>query len=72
VLSELTAEQATAAFAVAWDNVAARTWNRHRSTLRSFTTWTAGRGWIIADLVGPPLPKVSLDIRQVADHGCRV
>ena len=30
----------------AWDCAAARTWHRHRSALRSFTTCAAGRGWV--------------------------
>lgn len=43
---------AAAVFAAAWDECAARTWNRHRSALRSFTAWAAGpgRGWVTADL----------------------
>jgi rhamnogalacturonyl hydrolase YesR len=46
----VTAEQAAVAFAAAWGHAAARTWNRHRSALRSFTTWAAGRGQVTADL----------------------
>ncbi|TDD82519.1 hypothetical protein E1293_16550 [Actinomadura darangshiensis] len=34
----------------AWDGAAARTWNRHRSALRSFTAWAARRGWDPGDL----------------------
>lgn len=51
-LGQLTAEQAAAVFAKAWPSVAARTWNRHRSALRSFSTWAAapGRGWVTGDL----------------------
>jgi hypothetical protein len=36
-------------FTTAWGDAAARTWNRHRSTLRSLTTWTAAR-WSMTDL----------------------
>ncbi|MGN9846914.1 hypothetical protein ACTMTI_53385 [Nonomuraea sp. H19] len=36
-------------FTRAWAHLSARTWNRHRSAVRSFTTWAAGR-WPIADL----------------------
>ena len=50
VLGLLTAEQTAAVFTAAWDSAAARTWNRHRSTLRSFTAWAATHGWITADL----------------------
>ncbi|MEV3923471.1 tyrosine-type recombinase/integrase [Actinomadura coerulea] len=49
-LAGLTADQAAAVFTAEWDEAAPRTWNRHRSALRSFTTWAAGRGWITADL----------------------
>jgi site-specific recombinase XerD len=49
-LGLLTAEQTAAAFTTAWDSMAARTWNRHRSTLRSFTAWATARGWITTDL----------------------
>ncbi|MGI5201230.1 tyrosine-type recombinase/integrase [Spirillospora sp. CA-108201] len=48
-LGQVSAEQAAAVFTAAWDGAAARTWNRHRSALRSFTTWAAGRGWITTD-----------------------
>jgi site-specific recombinase XerD len=34
----------------AWGGAAARTWNRHRSALKSFSTWAAGRGWVTEDL----------------------
>ena len=42
-------------FAGVMMNCAARTWNRHRSALRSFTAWAAspGRGWVAADLAAP-------------------
>lgn len=43
-VAELTAGQLAAVFAAAWDQAAARTWNRHRSAARSFTAWAARRG----------------------------
>lgn len=49
LLTDLTAEQTAAVFTTAWGNTAPRTWNRHRSALRSFTTWTAAR-WSMTDL----------------------
>ncbi|MFI7640510.1 tyrosine-type recombinase/integrase [Nonomuraea sp. NPDC049400] len=49
LLADLTAEQTAAVFTAVWENAAARTWNRHRSALRSFTTWTAAR-WGMTDL----------------------
>ncbi|WP_344898553.1 tyrosine-type recombinase/integrase [Actinomadura meridiana] len=48
-LGRMTAEVVAAVFVVAWDGVAARTWNRHRSALWSFTTWAASRGWDMGD-----------------------
>lgn len=51
-LSELTAEQVAVAVEQAWAAAAARTVNRHRAALRSFTAWAAGRGWITTDLAG--------------------
>ncbi|WNV87836.1 DUF6596 domain-containing protein [Umezawaea sp. Da 62-37] len=39
-LAELTADQVTRAFTTAWGDAAAKTWNRHRSTVRSFGSWT--------------------------------
>ncbi|MGN9788625.1 tyrosine-type recombinase/integrase [Nonomuraea sp. ZG12] len=49
LLSDLAAEQVAAVFTTAWSEAAARTWNRHRSALRSFTTWAAAR-WSTTDL----------------------
>ncbi|MEU8804770.1 tyrosine-type recombinase/integrase [Spirillospora sp. NPDC048819] len=49
-LAQLSAEQAAGVFIAAWDEAAPRTWNRHRSALRSFTTWAAGHGWVTTDL----------------------
>lgn len=49
-LGQVTAEQTAAVFDTAWGDAAPRTWNRHRSALRSFTIWAAGRGQVIIDL----------------------
>jgi integrase len=51
-VSALTAQVVAAAASAAWLSAAARTWNRHRSAIRSFTAWAAspGRGWVTADL----------------------
>jgi hypothetical protein len=49
-LTALTPAQTAAAFTSTWNGAAARTWNRHRSALRSLTVWAGGR-WPIADLV---------------------
>ncbi|MFG2076368.1 tyrosine-type recombinase/integrase [Nonomuraea maritima] len=49
LLADLTAEQTAVVFITVWGNTAARTWNRHRSALRSFTTWAAAR-WSMTDL----------------------
>jgi site-specific recombinase XerD len=38
LLTDLTAEQTATVFTAAWGNAAARTWNRHRSAVRSFPT----------------------------------
>ncbi|WP_314248343.1 DUF6596 domain-containing protein [Streptomyces kutzneri] len=38
-LASLTADQVAGVFATAWDGAAARTWNRHRSAVRSFGSW---------------------------------
>ncbi|KAB2383669.1 hypothetical protein F9B16_11465 [Actinomadura montaniterrae] len=49
-LAQLSAEQTAAVFTAAWDEAAPRAWNRHRSALRSFTTWAASRGQATTDL----------------------
>jgi site-specific recombinase XerD len=49
-LAQLTADQIAAVFTASWDEAAPRTWNRHRSALRSFTTWAAGRGQVTTDV----------------------
>ncbi|MFD1497922.1 site-specific integrase [Streptosporangium lutulentum] len=40
-LASLTADQVARAFAMAWGEAAAKTWNRHRSAVRSFGAWTS-------------------------------
>ncbi|WP_133743219.1 DUF6596 domain-containing protein [Actinorugispora endophytica] len=40
-LASLTADQVTGVFAASWEGVAARTWNRHRSAVRSFGAWAS-------------------------------
>lgn len=48
-LAELTAERVTGVFAAVWDGAAPRTWNRHRSAVRSFGAW-AGLDGLAAGL----------------------
>jgi predicted RNA polymerase sigma factor len=40
-LGDLTGEQLTRAFTMAWGQAAPATWNRHRSAVRSFAAWAA-------------------------------
>jgi hypothetical protein len=40
-LASLTADQVSRVFATAWAEAAAKTWNRHRSTVRSFGAWAS-------------------------------
>jgi integrase len=51
-VSTLTADAVAEMVSAAWGQAAARTWNRHRSAIRSFSAWAAspGRGWLTADL----------------------
>ena len=37
----MTAERVSRVFAVAWGTAAARTWNRHRAAVRSFSAWAS-------------------------------
>jgi integrase len=46
----VTADQVADVCAAAWPRVAARTWNRHRSAIRSFRAWATEQGWTVADL----------------------
>ncbi|TMR07144.1 site-specific integrase [Actinomadura soli] len=70
-LCRMTAEHVAAVFTAAWDGVAARTWNRHRSALRSFTTWAAGRGWDMGDPAAriERRPEPSGRARVIDRHG---
>ncbi len=59
-LASLTADQVAGVFAAAWGGAAARTWNRHRSAVRSFGSW-AGLEDLAAQLerrpeTGSPAP----------------
>lgn len=49
-LGQVTAQQTAAVFTVAWNEAAPRTWNRHRSALRLFTTWAVSRSQVTTDL----------------------
>ncbi|WP_434096252.1 site-specific integrase [Streptosporangium roseum] len=40
-LAEVTAGKLSAVFSVAWDGAAAKTWNRHRAAVRSFSSWAS-------------------------------
>ncbi|MFI0447660.1 sigma-70 family RNA polymerase sigma factor [Actinomadura sp. 6N118] len=40
-LDALTAEEVARVFATAWGGAAPKTWNRHRSTVRSFSDWAS-------------------------------
>ena len=40
-LASLTADQVARVFATAWGDAAAKTWNRHRSAVRSFGAWAS-------------------------------
>ncbi|MEV4613401.1 RNA polymerase sigma factor [Kitasatospora sp. NPDC049258] len=42
-LASLTAEQVAGVCAAAWGGAAAKTWNRHRSAVRSFATWAGAQ-----------------------------
>ncbi|WP_348650589.1 DUF6596 domain-containing protein [Catellatospora sp. KI3] len=63
-LAELSAAQVAAVFATAWDDAAARTWNRHRAAVGSFGAW-AGRDDLtteIARRVAPPSSPQAFDL----------
>ncbi len=42
-LASLTSDDVARAFSTAWGEAAARTWNRHRSAVRSFGAWTGAQ-----------------------------
>ena len=54
-LAGITAQGVATAFAGAWGAVAPRTWNRHRSAVRSFGEWS-GTGDLAAELEQRALP----------------
>jgi len=51
-VSGLSADTVAPAFSAAWGQAAARTWNGHRSAIRSFSAWAAspGHSWVTTDL----------------------
>ncbi|MEO3783788.1 sigma-70 family RNA polymerase sigma factor [Actinocorallia sp. B10E7] len=51
-LTSLTPERVAQAFAISWPATAPKTWNRHRSAVRSFSAWSSAppRAWLTADL----------------------
>ena len=66
-LDELTADRVATVCTTAWGSAAARTWNRHRATVRSFAAWSARPG--LADALdrrpekaapSPPIPPAAL------------
>ena len=71
-MAELTPVQVASVFTAAWDEAAARTWNRHRSAIRSFTLWAAspGRGWVTGDLSAlvERRPEISDRTRVIDRH----
>ncbi|MEU0518064.1 sigma-70 family RNA polymerase sigma factor [Streptosporangium sp. NPDC006007] len=54
-LASLTSDQVAEVFATAWGEAAAKTWNRHRSAVRSFGAW-ASLGHLAAGLDRRPEP----------------
>ena len=56
----------------AWDDAAARTWNRHRWAVRSFIAWAASpsRAWVTADLAAllERRPETRDRTRAIARH----
>ncbi|MEU5883702.1 DUF6596 domain-containing protein [Spirillospora sp. NPDC047279] len=62
-LDALTPEAVALAFQTAWDGAAARTWNRHRSAVRSFGEW-AGLDDLVSGIERRPevaAPQVTFD-----------
>ncbi|MEV0272084.1 DUF6596 domain-containing protein [Hamadaea sp. NPDC050747] len=63
-LAELTSDRVAQTFALAWDEAAARTWNRHRSAVRSFSAF-AGLPDLARTLdrrTETPSPRRALDL----------
>jgi hypothetical protein len=71
VLADVNPGDVASVFA-AWDDAAARTWNRHRSAVRSFAAWAAGpsRAWVTADLAAllERRPETRNRTRAIARH----
>lgn len=63
-LESLTADEIAAVFEVAWGDAAAKTWNRHRSTVRSFGAWAA-----LPDL--PDLPHLAAMVERRVESSVR-
>lgn len=57
-LDSVTAGRVAAVCDEMWGDAAARTWNRHRSAIRSFHAWAVAQDWPVADLAA------SLDRRR--------
>jgi len=66
-LAAITPGQVARVFATAWGNAKPNTWNRHRSTVRSFCEW-AGLPDLAAELdlkSAPPSPPGEIDVAAV-------
>jgi len=61
-LDSVTPSRVAAACEEMWGDAAARTWNRHRSAIRSFHAWAVAQDWPVADLAA------SLDRRRPSDE----
>lgn len=61
-LHGLTAEYVARAFAIAWHDASAATWNRHRAAIRSFGAW-AGSEDLAAHL--PPRPRDPIALERI-------
>ncbi|MEV6965540.1 sigma-70 family RNA polymerase sigma factor [Hamadaea sp. NPDC051192] len=66
-LAELTPDRVAQTFELAWAGAAARTWNRHRAAVRSFSAWAD-----LPDLARtldrrtePPSPRRGLDLAEL-------
>lgn len=59
-LDRVTAEQVTRVVTTAWGRAAAKTWNRHLSAIRSFTTW-AGVADLTTGLQRRPEPSATTE-----------
>nr|WP_042180435.1 sigma-70 family RNA polymerase sigma factor [Kibdelosporangium sp. MJ126-NF4]CEL14389.1 RNA polymerase sigma-70 factor, ECF subfamily [Kibdelosporangium sp. MJ126-NF4]CTQ88754.1 RNA polymerase sigma-70 factor, ECF subfamily [Kibdelosporangium sp. MJ126-NF4] len=60
-LASLTPDQVARVFATAWQGAAAKTWNRHRSAVRSFAAWASAPG-LDSGLVRRPEPPARQDV----------